>query len=211
MPRSFLRRAIRKPREDEEDYSPRINFRLFGQWDQTMNIIKRLEPEIKQSSIKAQLKVAKVISALVRRHLRDQDLGWQVLSYKYAAKKAEMGLSDNTLMAYQTYYKNIKVWRSGNRHLVNIGVKRGIYTTELSGKKSKMDVATIAAIHEFSSGRKIPKRPLWNPSIEEIGGADGIKKMYINSLLWHLREKGIPVKKMSTGFGINIDGQNIKL
>lgn len=177
-----------------QGYAPNIEVKLFGNWDKTITTVQQLSPKIKQASIKAQLKVCNVICQKVKSHIMHQDLGWRPLSPAYAKRKAKgKGTWDGVLINYGTYYKNIGLWQIGSRHLVMVGVKRGIYTRTLSGKRSKIDVSTIAAIHEFSSGRKLPRRPLWNPTIAEIGGAKGIKKMYTNSLLWHLRRAGIPV------------------
>lgn len=209
MPRTFLNRADLR----RNSSMPKVNFQLFGQWEKTMDVLKTIGPKVKNASVKAQFKVGNVIVKKVKAHIRNQDLGWEPLNPLYEFRKEKAGMSANTLMAYKTYYNNILVWQSGNgHHLVNIGVKRGIYTTEISGKRSKKDVASIAAMHEFSSGNKLPRRPLWNPTIQEIGGAKGIKKMYVNSLIWHLRMAGIPARKLRGNvIGAEISGSNIKL
>lgn len=180
--------------------SPRVEISLFGDWDKTIRIIQKLGPSIKQASIKAQLKVCKEIQKVVKAHLRNQDLGWKQLSPEYEAKKEQKGLDHRILMAWGTYYDSIEVWRKGNQHMVFVGVKKGIYTRDLQGRKSRLDVATIAAIHEFSSGKKIPRRALWNPSIREIGGIKGIQKMYLGSLTYWLRMAGVPVKQFQRLF-----------
>lgn len=172
---------------------PHLEISLFGDWAKVIKTLQRLSPDIKDASIKAQTKVAKEICKRVKAHLRNQDLSWEELSETYAAKKSEAGLDGRTLMAYKTYYDAIQTWTKGNQHMVFVGVKKGIYGRNLEGKRTKLEVAAYAAIHEFSSGRRIPKRPLWNPTIKELGGAKGIKKMYLGSLLAHLRLKGIPI------------------
>jgi hypothetical protein len=184
---------------------PQIKFELFGDWNEAMKTFARLGPNVKEASLSAQLKLAKEIVRRVKGHLRNQDLGWKELSNEYAKKKRKAGLSSNTLMAYKTYYENIKVWTPGNRSLVLLGVKKGIYTKRLNGRKSKIDVAAIAGIHEFSNGKRLPKRPLWNPTIKELGGIKGIKAMYVKTLLWHLRRKGIRVE-MGSGNNLYLDG-----
>ena len=190
---------------------PQIKFELFGEWEKTMSIMKRLGPTVKVASVIAQMKVGKTIAVKVRNHIRNQDLGWTALSEKYAIKKSNAGLQSGTLMAYNNYINAIKVWQSGNKHLVMVGVKRGIYTREANGKRSKIEIAEIAGIHEFSNGNRVPRRPLWNPTITELGGAKGLQKMYINTLAWHLREMGIPVVlKRGLFTSIKIDGTKIK-
>lgn len=184
MANTFLHKA---------DLAPRINIKLFGNWDKTIRTIQRLDPTIKKCSIKAQLKVATEIQKKVKAHIRNQDLGWKPLSDEYLQDKLAKGLSGGILMAYKAYYENITVWHSGNQHFVYVGVKKNIYTRNLSGGKSKLPIDKIAFIHEFASGKRYKRRPLWNPTIAEMGGARGLRKMYINSLKWHLRKNGVPV------------------
>lgn len=184
---------------------PQIKFELFGKWEESMKLFGKLGYTMKIASLRAQLKIGKDIVTEVKGHLRKQDLAWAALDKKYADKKAAAGLNTKTLMAYGTYYSNINTWQEGSKHMVLIGVKKGIYTRTLKGSKSKLDVATIAGIHEFSSGKRIPRRPLWNPSIMKMGGAPGIKKMYIRALIWHLRRLGVSVVHKN-GNVINMDG-----
>lgn len=188
LPKSFL------PSSNRTDY-PIIQIKPVGQWAETIKTIGRLDPAIKAASIAAQFKVANLICKKVKAHLRNQDLGWAPLSDSYYDEKEHEGLSTKTLMAHGNYYNAIEVWHPGNQHMVYVGVRRGKFTRNLKGKRSKLEIAQIAAIHEFSSGRKIPRRPLWNPSIHELGGAKGIKQLYMGSFLYHLRMAGIPIKQ----------------
>lgn len=190
------------PKSDLRDTAGRIriDFKPLGNWADTLRKLNRLGPDVRDASTKAQLKVAKEIVRRVKAHIRNQDLGWPPLSAEYSAVKLAFGLNPKTLYAYGNYYRAIEAWKAGNNSVVNAGVKKGKYTKTLSGKRSRWDIATIAAIHEFSSGKRIPRRPLWNPTIKELGGANGIKKMYINSLLYHLRMKGIPIKTFKNLF-----------
>ena len=209
MPRTFLHKG-NLANIGNNGIIPKVRFELFGDWAKTMYILKTIGPKVKLASTKAQLKVGKEIAKKVRGHIRNQDLGWEPLSTKYAEAKANAGLQGGTLMAYNNYINAIKVWQPGNRHMVLIGVKRGIYTREINGKRSRLEIAEIAGIHEFSSGKRVPRRPLWNPTIAEMGGANGIKKMYINSLAWHLRAMGIPVRTKGGLNSITINGSKIK-
>lgn len=198
--RTFFNRAVPKT---YPGVIPQISFKLFGQWDEAMTLLKNIGPKVKASSIKAQLKIGKDIVTKVRAHIRNQDLGWPELDPKYAMRKMKAGLSDEMLMAYNTYHDNISIWTSGNNKLISIGVRKGIYTRELNGRRSKLDVATIAAIHEFSSGRRSKRRPLWNPTIMEMGGAKGIKTMFLNSLVYHLKVSGINVTRKENTVTMN--------
>lgn len=177
-----------------QGFIPRVEFKLFGQWDETIRVLNKLSPTVKQCSLIAQMKICLQICKMVKNHLKNQDLNWEPLSGEYAKRKEEAGLEGGTLIAYGAYYNNITAWQKGSQHFAFVGVKKGIYTKNLQGKRSRLDIATIAAVHEFSSGRRVPKRPLWNPTITEIGGAPGLKKLYVKHLVGSLRVRGIPVK-----------------
>jgi|SRR5882757_5157995 len=178
-----------------------IKFKLFGQWDKTISVVTQLSPAIKRASLKAQLKICQDIAKRVRKHIKNQDLNWQPLTQEYETRKETAGLSGRTLEAYGNYYNNIQAWQVSNQNYAYVGVKKGIYTRNISGRRSKYDIATIAAIHELSSGHIIPKRALWNPTIAEMGGAPGLKKEFVKHLIGNLRAKGIPVKPFFNLFG----------
>jgi len=177
-------------------FGPRLEIKPLGNWNQTAKVLGGLGRNIKFASVKAQMKICTEIQKKVRAHLRNQDLGWKALNPEYAALKAEAGMDGRTLMGWGTYYDNITVMKEAWGSIVSVGVKKGVYTRNVNGQRSKLDVASIAVIHEFASGRKFPRRPLWNPTIKEMGGAKGIQKMYINSLYYWLRMKGVPVSKI---------------
>lgn len=177
-----------------QGFIPGIKFKLFGQWDETIRVLNKLSPAIKESSLIAQMKVCQDICKRVKNHLRKQDLNWEPLSENYLKRKEEYGFSSLILWAYGNYYNNIQAWQIGNQHFAYVGVKKGIYTKTLSGKRSRLDIATIAGVHEFSNGIKVPRRPLWNPTIREMDGTKGIQKLFVGFLRKELRARGIPVK-----------------
>jgi hypothetical protein len=178
---------------------PRVEVKLFGQWEDAMRVLATMGPVVKSGSIKAQIKVGKEIQRRVKAHLRNQDLGWRALDSDYAKRKDAAGLDSRILTAYGTYYNNIDVWQKGSQHLVMVGVKKGVRTWTIGGKRSKLDVATIAYIHEFG-GSKVPRRALWNPTIQEMGGAAGVKKIFVKSLFYWMRMNRIPVKLLKRIF-----------
>lgn len=195
MARTFLNSGNRAT---SKSGVPIMKMELFGQWDESIRLFQKLGPVVKAASLLAQIKVCNQVVKRVKSHLRNQDLGWIALSQEYSDRKEQQGLSGDTLMAYKVYYDNIEAWTEGTRSFAFAGVRRGIYTQEINGQRSKIDIATIAAIHEFSSGAKIPRRPLWNPSIEEMGNSKGLKQMYVNSLVWYLRKAKVPIETYST-------------
>lgn len=179
---------------------PKITFKLFGDWDGAIRSLNKLSPIIKECSLKAQLKLCKEIRDKVKAHLVNQDLGWPKLSKRYSQRKGQKGLDGRTLISYAEYYHSIQTWQVGNQHLTMVGVKSGIYTRTLSGRKSKLQVAQIAAIHEFSRGKRIPRRPLWNPTIREMGGVKGLKAMFIKHLFNNMRRNGVQISKIGNPF-----------
>jgi len=194
LKQSQLRRAGRNEEGDYAGYAMR--FRLVGEWKRTMDVIQRLPNSMKESSLNAQMKLGEEVIKRVKAHLRKQDLPWPPLHSDTQAKKSRADLDPRALIAYGSYYHNIKVWRVGSQKTVLIGVKPGIYTRTYMGKRSKIDIARIAAIHEFSSGKRVPKRPLWNPTIREMGGAQGFKDQFLKSFKAYLRRAGIPFKHL---------------
>jgi len=172
---------------------PAIKFQLFGNWAEAIRIMNKLDPAIKAASLEAQVKILEAIKKTVKRHLRNQDLPWRPLNQYYRQRKSSGGLSTDILRGWGNYYNNIEVWKQGSQHFAFIGVKRGIYTRSLDGKKSKLDIATIAFINEMGGG-KVPARPLWGPTIREMGGAKGIKEAFVDELHRRLKLRGIPVK-----------------
>lgn len=172
-----------------------VHFQLFGKWGEAIKTLQRLSPSIKQASIAAQSMVAKEIARRVKEHLRQQDLPWRPLSQKYKSQKSAKGWDKRILIGTGTYYHAIEVFTKGSQHLAFVGVRRGIYGKTLDGKKSRLQVAEIAAIHEFSYSAK-RRRPLWNPTIREMGGTKGIKELYLQHLYKQLKRRGIPLRKL---------------
>lgn len=158
-----------------------------GNWAEALKVFKDLGPGIKVAAIEAQSQVALVVLKKVQNHLIKQDLGWRKLNPRYQSQKAAQGLDTRILLARWTYFKNIKYWTNRGGWKVYVGVKPGVYTRTLSGERSTLDVARIAAIHEFSRGKR--RRPLWNPTFKELGGKSGLKTLFIKNLHTQLRRQ----------------------
>lgn len=172
-----------------------LTFELYGEWDKAIRTLGKVGPAAKIASLYAQMKVANIIKKKVVGHLVNQDLGWRALSDKYLAQKSKVAADTAILFAWNQYYLNIDVWHKSNEHTVFVGVKKGKYTYSVwDHRKSKIDIATIAFIHEFSRGKRVPRRPLWNPTIAEMGGEKGIKDLFLKHFMGKLRSMGIPIK-----------------
>jgi len=169
--------------------TPQLKFTPTGKWDEASRLMGRLNPEIKEASVKAQWKLCEEILKRVKRHMIRQDLGWKPLNRKYVKLKKGLGWDHRMLLATKDYYDNIMIWKRANGWQVFVGVKPGIYGRTIRGKRAKKDIASIATIHEFARGKR--RRPLWNPTIREMGNTPGIKKMYLDQFEKELKKGGL--------------------
>lgn len=190
--------------------NPGIRFKQFGNWEEAIRVIQKLKPSIKNASIAAQISVCNDICKRVKNHILKQDLGWVPLQPGYAVLKESVGGYTQTMMLWGDYYDAIKVWRTGNQHMVFVGVKKGIYSRDINGKRNRLEIAQIAAIHEFSASLT-RRRPLWNPTIQEIGGVKGLKTSYLFHLFKQLRIRQVPVSYKAGSLTITIDNNKFKL
>lgn len=166
-----------------------LQIKPFGDWVGAYKVFSKLSPKIKEAVVEAQAKVGLKIVKKVQSHLARQDLGWKPLNKRYKAEKTRLGVDTRTLLSRWTYFKNIKMWHRKNGWDVYIGVKKGIYGRRPDGKKNKYDVSTIAIFHEF--GRRGRKRPLWGPTMQELGGKRGIRKLYKEAIASKLKRSGL--------------------
>lgn len=168
----------------------KLTYKPFGDWAGAVRVFSRLSPEIKVACIRAQEKVGATILKKVKAHLLKQDLPWRPLNKRYKRSKAKGGWDTRILLATHSYYDNINMWKRSNGWYVFVGVKKGVYGKTMSGKKTAIDIATIAYIHEFSQKAK-RRRPLWNPVIREMGNTPGLKAEFIKRLKTELRRSGL--------------------
>lgn len=173
----------------------RVNVRLFGQWEEAIRTLNRLGPTIKLSSVDAQMAVMKDIKSRIKAHLRNQDIPEMTskpYNSRYRQAKSQLSRDQRFLISSGTYYRSIDVWKTGNFNFAFVGVRNGIKTKTLKGKNSRLDVARIAYMNEMG-GKTLPKRPLWNPTIREMGGANGIKDLFVQHLYRKLKRRRIPI------------------
>lgn len=162
-------------------------FKPFGKWDEAVQKMGRLNPEIKDAALSAQKALCGDILNAVKWHIIKQDLPWKKLSSKYRAKKLKYGRDRRKLISHGLMYENITMWKRANGWQYFVGIPRGIYGLTVSGKTNKRDLATVAISNEFGRHR----RPLWGPTIQEFGGAKGIKVTYIDLFEKRLRRRGL--------------------
>ncbi len=182
-------------------YAPGMQVKLVGNWDQAIREVHQLGPKIKAASIKAQIRLGSDFLKVVKNHILNQDLPWKPLSPEYERLKQEAGLDTGIYYAYGNYFRSLEVWKPTNSGVVLVGIRRHRYTRRLNGKKSRVELAVIAAILEFGTSR-IPKRPIWNPSIKEFGLTAGIRATYIKHLLNIARRSGVKINLLKSQLGI---------
>lgn len=139
---------------------PAIVVEPFGNWQEVEARIAGLPRAIKASAVWGQRKAAEKLVKIVKGHIDNQDLGWTPL------KRPELSGDPRILVDYGTYRDNIKTWQKNYTRYV--GVKKDVINHR--GERVWM----VAALHEFMSYHGGPYRPLWGPSVEELGGSKGI-------------------------------------
>ena len=169
------------------NFSAYIKLNLFGPWLGESRKIAELPKDIRNSAIRGQRKAAERLVRVVRNHLIYQDLKeWPELAPSTIRKKQG---DSRILIDTEQYLNNIKAWR--DNHIYYVGVKRGV--TNENG----IEVARVAAIHEFKSEvtRGAPRRPLWEPSINDMGGKEGIRDIVRETIALGLMGKGWKITK----------------
>lgn len=121
-----------------------------------------------------QVQAAKRLVKIVKGHITKQDLPWVQLS---AETKAMKGHSD-ILLDTKLYFESINYWWENK--ILKVGVKRGLHYD------SGVEISNVAALLEFGT-RKMPARPLWGPSIQEIGGKEGIQNIVADAIVRKLQ------------------------
>lgn len=132
-----------------------------GDWKRVGRITKTMRRDIEQINQRSLQRVALMAEGNAVKHVQNQDLNWQPLSPKYAARKQAKGLSSKILIATSTMYQAItSVVRKG------VGFAGVLRTAR--GKNGEV-LANVAATHEYGSVRNnIPARPLWHVVYQEV-------------------------------------------
>jgi len=140
---------------------------VTGKWQLATKAIETLSPKLKEAYRQAQRAYGHRLERIVKGHIVNQDLPWADLAASTVERKGHQDIYQDSM----DYYHAIKTHSSGP-YKISVGVKAG--ATNQKGK----DIATYAAVnefgHTFESGRHIPKRALWKPSLDEMGGKQGI-------------------------------------
>lgn len=160
-----------------------VNFKFTGRWIGVENALNNLPRELQSASLWGQQKAAEKLVKIAKAHINDQDLGWPPID------KATNSGDPRILVDTEQYYSSIKAWRKNN--IYNAGVPTSVYN------KRGVRISDIAMAHEHGLGR-VPKRALWVPSIEEMGGSSGVADIVSTAIVNKL------LKLRSLGFDVTL-------
>lgn len=155
-----------------------LDVKPFGQWAAALGRASMLDASIKRSIRAGQEKVARKLIKIVKGHILSQDLPWAPLGERTIKKKGH----DKIYIDTYSYLQAIKFWQS--QHSVHIGIPRNVVHP-----RTKIPIAEIAIWLELGT-KKIPKRPLWEPSIREMGGVQGMNDIVAETLERKLAKQG---------------------
>ena len=155
-----------------------------------LGLLENIEEEMRKALILTLHQVGAKIEAVAVSHIENQDLDWAPLSTAHLAYKERKGYSEKIYIMTSTYMMNITHKVKEDKLETDIGVMRGVATTE-----DGHDVADIAAVLEygkegFTNFTAPPARPLWRPALE--ANRRGIQTMFglaIHKVLKRIEEK----------------------
>lgn len=155
-----------------------VSVRPFGNWAAARNRTSKLPQTIKRSIRAAEEKVAKRLIKIVREHIIKQDLNWVPLSDAAIKSKGH-----NKVYRFTgTYFNSLKFWQKG--YSVEIGIPRGVYEP-----RNGVELWKVATWMELGT-TKMPARPIWGPSIKELGGRGGMQDIVADTLREKLAREG---------------------
>lgn len=160
-----------------------IEFISYGYWNQSRVMLEALPAMIYSSAIWGMRKAAEQLVKIVKGHIDRQDLGWPPLA-------ASTSSGDPRVLVDTELYRNsIQAFKRGNTYYAGIPENITYPTTGVL-------VSDVAMMHEEGYG-SLPRRPLWKPSIQELGGEWGYGSIVAASIydkLLSLRAAGMEVK-----------------
>lgn len=172
-----------------------IQVKAFGDWNRAKSFIRNLSPSIRASVLWGQEKAAKELVKIVKAHIRNQTVpagtSWAPLADSTISRKG----SSDWYLENMEYYDSIGTWREA--YTFYAGIRRG------EKNRNGIEIAKLANILEMGTD-KIPARPLWGPSLDEMGGFDGMRAIVLAVLEKKLRiEAGdtFTIKKLNRLFG----------
>jgi hypothetical protein len=158
-----------------------LKIKLVGKWGLAKNAIATLPESIQRSYRAGQEKYAKKLVKTVKDHIKNQDLNWQPLAESTKKRKGH----DTILIDTKAYIESVQIYTQNKS--VQVGVKRG-----LVNPKSGIEISRYASLNEYGSDKK-PARPVWEPSIKELGGQKAIAIEVKKLILIAAEKKGFKI------------------
>ena len=156
---------------------PALQFTPFGDWNRANIATKLLPTTIRRSALYGQEKAVRKLAKIVKAHIASQDLP------SLSGPKKKIREDSRHLIDTATYLESIGVWQQGYTYFV--GVKSGLI------EPSGIEIAKLAYILEVGTrDKRIPARPVWGPSIEEMGGMKGIADIALKVLMAKFKAQG---------------------
>lgn len=160
-----------------------LKINTIGNWGGVMKAFTEMGFDINQAAKNGQISAAKKILKLVKNHIQKQDLPWEQLQRSTIRRKN----SSDIYLDTHIYFESINYWWENK--IIKIGVKRGI-----SYPSNGPEVAQVGIWMELGT-KYMPARPVWGPSIEELG-KEGIKNIVADTIVRKLERtfKGTPAQ-----------------
>lgn len=169
----------------------------IGNWDKTIQTLKAVNIDIIETVKKSKLDLAKKLKNALVDHILSQDLNWEPLAAETIKRKNQKN-KGMIYMDTETYINAISIVRNGKD--VSVGIKKG---QPYKGRKDRsVTVDQVAMWMEYGT-RRAPKRPLWQPTIDEFGGAKGFRDKIASDIYKR-------VQQLTKGTAINIDYKTIR-
>jgi hypothetical protein len=161
----------------------------IGNWDGAIEFFRTSGYRVKTVALKAQEEICREYKKRLINHIISQDLNWQPLSERTRERKNPKN-KDLILIDTELYVKSISITRMGNTWMT--GIKKGI---AYKRKGSFINLDRVAVLNEFGT-TKVPERPLWEPTLEELGGPKGIRNFVANAIYEKLKQQanGKPIQ-----------------
>jgi len=136
---------------------------LYGDWGKMKSFMVGCNPRFLKAMDEATNENLKLGERAVVLNLRNQKFRsrWPAYTPEYQKYKERKGLSSKMLIATSTMMRSITSVKESPFEGA-VGVLR---RTKYRNRSGRINVANVAAIHEF---RRRKGRPLWKPTLDEI-------------------------------------------
>lgn len=172
-----------------------VQIRAFGDWNRAQEFIQNLSPALRASALWGQEKAVKKLVKIVKDHIQQgtvpPGVTWQPLSEKTTKRKGH----DKFYLDTKDYFRTIGTWREN--YTFYAGVKRGF------NNRNGIEISKLALILEKGVEGRIPPRPLWGPSLEQLGGLQEMRAIVLRAIENKLNQTAAPewqIKRLNKMF-----------